>query len=252
MQTYFQSKTNRNLEKMRDKLKEKMEKIISKQRQLSAWVPLGVISSELREQIESCREDKWVESKDINLKSILESLPKKLSKKLKTELCKKALPKVSNFLTFGPFCVKFLQCPPPLCDPFCYIEVVRRAKRGTGRSFVWHSQANNIFGELVHPQAWECDPWDNTHSDWQYGCNQSRWIQDSAIVWWFCRRAAPRTSYLQLFCVSQPHLDRNSHDSYWSRSICHRAQWLEVSRQESGIISHKEILIVSPKEARER
>ncbi|KAI4384836.1 hypothetical protein MLD38_002938 [Melastoma candidum] len=98
MQTYFQSKTQNELKKMGDKLKEKLERIICKQQRLSAWAPLQVVSAELQEQIKSCRGDKWVESQDINLKSILQSLPKKLSKKLKSELCNNALSKLDLFV----------------------------------------------------------------------------------------------------------------------------------------------------------
>ncbi|KAI4330942.1 hypothetical protein MLD38_029178 [Melastoma candidum] len=107
MQAYFQYRTNEDLMNM----KGKMDKIMKKQRDLSNWQPFQWLPPNLKEDVISCVEDYWLETPEVDIQTMLDYLPKDLSREIKEKILSELRKKVELFqaLNFQPFMINKLK-----------------------------------------------------------------------------------------------------------------------------------------------
>ncbi|KAI4383162.1 hypothetical protein MLD38_009035 [Melastoma candidum] len=86
MQMYLQSQTDNDLKEMKEMM-EKKEKLKKVRKSLVKWTPFSHLEKELRHQIFLCDDPKWLETKDVDLKSTIQNISPELGMQIKLELC---------------------------------------------------------------------------------------------------------------------------------------------------------------------
>ncbi|KAI4324992.1 hypothetical protein MLD38_030429 [Melastoma candidum] len=86
MQMFLQSKTDNDLKEMKGMM-EKREKMKNVRKSLVKWKPFSSLSKDLRSQIFLCDDPKWLETKNMDLKSIVENMLAELGMQIKLQLC---------------------------------------------------------------------------------------------------------------------------------------------------------------------